>query len=74
METSYYKVIIEPQEEGGFTAYVPKLPGCVSQGETYQEAYQNIQDALKLYIEVAKERQIPVSEDDIHISEVCVSL
>lgn len=61
METSYYKVIIEPQPEGGFTAYVPKLPGCVSQGETYQETHKNIQEALELYIDVAKERNFSLS-------------
>ena len=34
MKTYFYKTIIEPAEEGGYTAYVPKLPGCVSEGET----------------------------------------
>ncbi|OGU14723.1 MAG: hypothetical protein A2X61_13765 [Ignavibacteria bacterium GWB2_35_12] len=61
METTVNKVIIEPQPEDDFTAYVPKLPGCVSQGETYQEAHQNIQEALELYIDVAKERHISIS-------------
>lgn len=61
MVETYYKVTIEPQPEDDFTAYVPKLPGCVSQGETYQEAHQNIQEALELYIDVAKERNIRIS-------------
>jgi len=56
MKDLFYKVIVEPQEEGGFTAYVPKLPGCVSEGETYDEAMFNIKDALQLYVEVYQSR------------------
>ena len=36
------KVALEPQEEGGYTVYVPSLPGCISQGETSEEALENI--------------------------------
>ncbi len=53
----FYKVVVEPQTEGGYTAYVPKLPGCVSEGETYQETLENIHEALELYFEVLEERQ-----------------
>jgi len=69
----HYKVIIEPQAEGGYTAYVPKLPGCVSEGETYDETLKNIQEALELYLEVMIERQHKVIEDDIQIAELCVT-
>jgi len=48
MKTYFYKAIIEPAEEGGYTAYIPKLPGCVSEGETYEEAMSNIHEALTL--------------------------
>ena len=44
-------VILEPQEEGGFTVYVPSLPGCISQGETKAEALDNIKEAIELYLE-----------------------
>ncbi len=50
------KVVIESSEEGGFTVYVPSLPGCVSEGETEQEAMQNIREAIELYLE-------PVDDD-----------
>ena len=70
----FYKIIIEPQPEGGFTAYVPKLPGCVSEGETYEETMSNIKEALELYLETMKERENRLIEDDIHISELCVAL
>lgn len=44
------KVILEEQEEGGYTVYVPALPGCISQGETKAEALENIKEALELYL------------------------
>lgn len=56
MKTLFYKVIFEPQEEGGFTAYCPKLPGSVSEGETYEETYINIKESLELYLQTMKER------------------
>ena len=46
-----YKVILEPQEEGGYTVYVPLLPGCISQGETKQEALGNIKEAIEVYLD-----------------------
>jgi len=45
------KVILEPSEEGGFTAIVPALPGCISEGETKADAMQNIREAIDLYLE-----------------------
>ena len=58
------KVVIESSEEGGFTVYVPSLPGLcqrsretgLSEGETEQEAMQNIREAIELYLE-------PVDDD-----------
>ncbi|MBI2546611.1 type II toxin-antitoxin system HicB family antitoxin [Candidatus Woesearchaeota archaeon] len=44
-------IVLEPQDEGGFTAYVPSLPGCISQGETKEEAINNIKEAVELYLE-----------------------
>ena len=42
-------VILEPQDEGGYTVYAPSLPGCISQGETKEEAIKNIKEAIELY-------------------------
>jgi len=50
------KVYLEPSDEGGFTVYVPALPGCVSEGETEEEAMKNIREAVELYLE-------PVDDD-----------
>ena len=44
-------IVLEPQDECGFTAYVPSLPGCISQGETKEEAIKNIKEAIELYLE-----------------------
>ncbi|MEK6933580.1 MAG: type II toxin-antitoxin system HicB family antitoxin [Nanoarchaeota archaeon] len=44
-------IILEKQEDGGYTVYVPSLPGCVSQGETKEEAIGNIKEAIALYLE-----------------------
>ncbi|NEP84367.1 MAG: type II toxin-antitoxin system HicB family antitoxin [Okeania sp. SIO3B3] len=45
------KVVLEPSEEGGYTVYVPSLPGCISEGETIEQAMTNIQEAIELYLE-----------------------
>ncbi|HEX8684458.1 MAG TPA: type II toxin-antitoxin system HicB family antitoxin [Ardenticatenaceae bacterium] len=45
------QVVLEPDEEGGYVVYVPSLPGCISEGETVEEALQNIQEAIDLYLE-----------------------
>ena len=44
-------VILEPSGEGGFTALVPSLPGCISEGETVDEALANVREAIELYLE-----------------------
>ncbi|HZU04152.1 MAG TPA: type II toxin-antitoxin system HicB family antitoxin [Ktedonobacteraceae bacterium] len=49
------KVIMERSDEG-YTAYVPSLPGCISEGKTIKEALENIEEAIKLYLE-------PVEDD-----------
>jgi predicted RNase H-like HicB family nuclease len=50
------RVVLEPSEEGGFTAYVPSLPGCISEGDTREEALNNLREAIELYLE-------PVEDD-----------
>ncbi len=50
-----YKCVFEPQPGGGFTVTVPSLPGCVSEGETYEDALANIKEAVAAWIEVSRE-------------------
>lgn len=51
-----YDVILEPQTEGGYTVYVPDLPGCVSEGRTVNEALDTIQDAIAGYLTVCAQK------------------
>ncbi len=49
-------IILEPSGEGGYTATVPALPGCISEGDSRDEALVNIREAIELYLE-------PVDDD-----------
>ncbi len=62
------KVVLEPSEEGGYTAYVPSLPGCISEGETVQEALANIREAIELYLEPVEDDW--VMDDNEAVQEV----
>jgi predicted RNase H-like HicB family nuclease len=53
------KVVLEPAEEGGFTVYVPSLPGCISEGATEAEALTNIKEAIELYLEPVEDDTMP---------------
>jgi len=52
------KIVLEKSDEGGFTVTVPSLPGCISEGDTEDEALSNIQEAIELYLD-------PVDDDFI---------
>ena len=55
-----YTVVLEREEDGGYVASVPALPGCVSQGDTRAEALKNIQEAIALYVEDCRDAGDPV--------------
>jgi predicted RNase H-like HicB family nuclease len=50
--TMTYLVRLVPEDDGGYSVVVPGLPGCCSQGETKEEALDNIKEAIELYLEV----------------------
>lgn len=50
MQTYRFIAFFEPQEEGGFTVTVPALPGCISEGDTFEEAQANINEAIHSYL------------------------
>ncbi|MDZ8034739.1 MULTISPECIES: type II toxin-antitoxin system HicB family antitoxin [unclassified Nostoc] len=52
------RVVLEPSDEGGYTVHVPSLPGCISEGETLEEALENIQEAIELYLEPLEDEWI----------------
>ena len=51
------RIILEPSEEGGYTVIVPSLPGCISEGDTKEEAVANIKEAILLYLEPVEDDQ-----------------
>jgi antitoxin HicB len=70
-----YDVVFEEQSEGGYTVIVPSLPGCISEGDTFEEAKENIVDAIKLYVEdlAADGEEIPQENTNIFIGQVTVT-
>jgi len=52
------KIILEPSEDGGYTAIVPSLPGCISEGDTKEEVLKNIREAIELYLEPVEDDQV----------------
>ena len=64
------KVVIKPSDEGDYTVYAQSLPGCISEGDTKEDALANIKEAIELYLE-------PVEDDftvspDTEIMEIAV--
>lgn len=57
-----YRVVLFPAEEGGYVVEIPDLPGCISQGETMEEALMMILDAKTAWIETALEDGIEIPE------------
>jgi predicted RNase H-like HicB family nuclease len=68
-----YTVIIEREEDGGYHAFCPALRGCHSQGDTYEETIQNIQEAITLYIESLKAHSESIPSEDVIIKPVHVA-
>lgn len=67
-----YTVKLEPQKEGGYTATVPALPGCISEGDTLNEVLENIKDAIEGYLHVMAKhkRKIPIEISEFANIEV----
>mgnify|MGYP001594577507 CR=1 FL=1 len=64
-----YTAIFEPAEEGGYTVTVPSLPGCITEGDTFEEATAMVKDAIRGYISVLKADKEPIPvESEEHIA------
>ncbi len=70
-----YDAVFEEQPDGGYTVTVPSLPGCISEGDTFEHAKEMIADAIKLYLEDLKAdgEEIPSGGADTFVSEVTIS-
>jgi predicted RNase H-like HicB family nuclease len=55
-----YRIVVEPDEDGVFVAECPSLPGCISQGQTRDQAIANIKDAITGYLASLKKHGEPV--------------
>ena len=55
-----YRVLIEQDEDGVYVAEVPTLPGCISQGETREEAVENIKEAIAAFLESLEAHDEPI--------------
>ena len=74
MKEYNYTIILEKEEDGGYHAFCPSLPGCHTQGDTYDETMSNIKDAVKLYIESLKAHKEPIPAEDITIKPLKVAI
>jgi len=60
MTTYRFTIVVERDEDGIYIASCPALQGCYSQGDTYEEAVENIRDAIRLHIEARREVGEPI--------------
>ena len=70
MKQNTYRVLLNKEPEGGFTVSVPTLPGCITYGDTMEEAVANVKEALELYLEslAAHGEPIPTEENTFEYS------
>lgn len=54
-----YTAVFQKAPEGGYTVTVPALQGCISEGDTFEQAAENIKEAIELYLEVAQKNKKP---------------
>ncbi|MDP2743480.1 MAG: type II toxin-antitoxin system HicB family antitoxin [Dehalococcoidia bacterium] len=57
-------MILEPNEAGGYTVSVPLLPGCISEGDTKEEALANVKEAIELYMESLEADGEPIPSEE----------
>ena len=67
-----YTVILEKEQDGGYHAFCPILKGCHSQGDTFEEAIQNITEAIELYIESLMADNQPIPKEDLIVKPLSI--
>ncbi len=67
-----FDIVLEKQSEGGYTVYVPALPGCISEGETKAETMKNIKEAISLYMEETRKSKLKKLIKNISIVKTSV--
>ena len=66
MKQLTYRILLTPEDEGGFSVSVPALPGCFTQGETIEEAISMTKEAISVYIESLEKDGEPIPNDEYH--------
>ena len=74
MPSRYFTVILEREEDGGYHAFCPSLKGCHTQGDTLDEAIQNVREAIEAYVESLKAHGEEVPAEDILIKPLEVAV
>ena len=75
MAQRQYTIILDPdEEEGGYTVTVPALPGCVTQGDTLEEAIAMARDAISGYLEALAKTGQPIPEEHEHPQALTISV
>lgn len=71
-----FLVIFDPAEEGGYVVHVPKLPGCHTQGDTFEEAQEHAKEAIEVYLLALKDlhEDMPVFRGDPIVSNISLAL
>ncbi len=64
------QLVLQKSEEGGYTALVPALPGCISEGDTREQALANIREAIELYLEPTEDDRD--FGDDVEVLDIAV--
>ncbi len=62
MKHTFAVVLTPDPDDGGYVVTVPALPGCITEGDTYEEALQNARDAITLYLEYMRDKGEPIDE------------
>ena len=70
----HYTVILEREADGGFHAYCPALKGCHSQGDSLDEALENIREAIEAYLQSMKAHGEPIPQEDLLIKPVEIGI
>ena len=69
-----YRVEFEGNDEVGYSAYLPELPGCVAAGETFEETKELIAEAVELHLELMEEEGLPIPEPTPLIPELVLEV
>lgn len=64
IQIAKFTAIFDPAEEGGYTVTVPSLPGCITEGDTFEEAVEMAKDAIVCYIGSLKKHDEPIPRED----------